>query len=226
MWYLCGDLVLQMLNHFVIQLSFDCDIFVPPKTSSHTHECNFGTQSVISTRMSVFYTRMSLFYTRMSLFYTRMSVFYTRRGRCWHVWVWVWLWHSQNWLWHSYVSKPHSACRNHSCVWFSHAYCEITHARFQNFNFSKFNFSKFQFFKISIFQNSIFQISIFQNFNFSKLKFFGNFLYGISIFAIISVNMHNIHDRNTGHHFFQFVNLVEKFHNFSLKIFNSFFFID
>jgi hypothetical protein len=34
MWYLCGDLVLQMFNHFVIQLSFDCDIFVPAKTSS------------------------------------------------------------------------------------------------------------------------------------------------------------------------------------------------
>jgi hypothetical protein len=26
-WYLCGDLVLQMFNHFVIQLSFDCDHF-------------------------------------------------------------------------------------------------------------------------------------------------------------------------------------------------------
>jgi hypothetical protein len=32
------------------------------------------------------------------------------------------------WLWHSYVLKPHSAFRNHSCVWCSHAYCdEHTH---------------------------------------------------------------------------------------------------
>jgi hypothetical protein len=32
------------------------------------------------------------------------------------------------WLWHSYLLKPHSTCRNHSCLWCSHAYCdEHTH---------------------------------------------------------------------------------------------------
>jgi hypothetical protein len=35
----------------------------------HSHECNFGTQSAIS---------------------TRTTMIYTRRLRCWHVWVWLW----------------------------------------------------------------------------------------------------------------------------------------
>jgi hypothetical protein len=52
---------------------------------------------------------------------TRKRVIYTRRVWCWHVWVWLL-------LWHLYVSKALSACRNHSFVWYSHAYCdEHTH---------------------------------------------------------------------------------------------------
>jgi hypothetical protein len=50
----------------------------------------------------------------------------TRRVWCWH--AWVWLWHSRKWLRHLYVSKPYSACGNHSFVWCSHAYWdEHTH---------------------------------------------------------------------------------------------------
>jgi hypothetical protein len=66
--------------------------------------------------------RTNVISTLTTVISTRTRVISTRRVWCWY--VWLWLWHSWKWLWHSYVLKPHSACRNHSCVWFSHAYCD------------------------------------------------------------------------------------------------------
>jgi hypothetical protein len=80
--------------------------------------CDVHTHTVMNTRTSYVWTQ--------TVISTRTSVIYICRVRfpyaewflhavwCWH--VWVWLWHSRKWLWHLYVLKPHSACRNHSCV--------------------------------------------------------------------------------------------------------------
>jgi hypothetical protein len=80
-------------------------------------ECDFYTLSVISTR-SVWFLQAECNFQTQYDFDTHKCDFYTQ-SVMWHVWVW---------LWHLYVSKPHSACRNHSFVWFSHASCdEHTH---------------------------------------------------------------------------------------------------
>jgi hypothetical protein len=72
------------------------------KKKIYKHECNFHSQCDFDTVIST---------------HTRMIS--TRTVWCWHIWVW---------LWHSYVLIPQYACKNHSCVWCSHAYCdEHTH---------------------------------------------------------------------------------------------------
>jgi hypothetical protein len=66
-----------------------------------THKCDYDSYGCH------FNTHKSDFYTQ-SVMLTRMSVIMTlTKG-----------------LWHLYVLKPHSACRNHSNVWSSHAYCD------------------------------------------------------------------------------------------------------
>jgi hypothetical protein len=89
----------------------ECD-FYSQSVFSHA-ECDFYTQSVISTR-SVMLKRTIVIILLTTEISTRTRVISTHRVWYWH--IWVWLWHSRNWLWHSYVLKPHSACRNHSCV--------------------------------------------------------------------------------------------------------------
>jgi hypothetical protein len=117
-----------------------------PHSACRNHFFLWWTQSEISTRTSVIYIyRVRFphaecdFYTQCDVLKrknvnttltteisTRTRVISARRVWWWH--VWVWLWHSRKWLWHSYVLKPQSACRNHSCVWCSNAYCdEHTH---------------------------------------------------------------------------------------------------
>jgi hypothetical protein len=109
-----------------------------------TRNMMFHTHSVMDKRTSIFSERKVCFQHAVFDFYTQMSVILTRTNvirtlttkissrtrvittrRVWfsHV-IWVSLWHSRKCLWHSYVSKPDSACINHSCVWCSHAYCE------------------------------------------------------------------------------------------------------
>jgi hypothetical protein len=76
-------------------------------------------QSAISTRR--------VWFIHAECNFTTQSVISTRRVWCWD--VWVWLRHSQNWLWHSYVIKPHSACRNHFCVWWTHVRMQFMNAK-------------------------------------------------------------------------------------------------
>jgi hypothetical protein len=91
----------------------------------HTYKCNFWTQSVISIHTSVIYISKVRISHAECDFHTQ-SVTSTRRLTLLHAQEWFlhaerdvdtykW-WHSRKWLWHSYVVKPHSACRNHSCV--------------------------------------------------------------------------------------------------------------
>jgi hypothetical protein len=73
--------------------------------------------SVISKR-SVILTRTNVITTLTTVILTHTKVITTRRV----------------WWWHIYVSKPHSACRNHSCkwctrtLWFKHAQKWCLHA--------------------------------------------------------------------------------------------------
>jgi hypothetical protein len=112
-----------------------------------TRVCDVHTHSVINTHTSVISTHTSVISTRTSVISTRTSVTYVcrvqfrhaefdfhtqsviskRRVWCWD--VWVWLRHSQNWLWHSYVIKPHSVCRNHSCVWWTRVRMQFMNAK-------------------------------------------------------------------------------------------------
>jgi hypothetical protein len=79
---------------------------------SHPYCDDFYTQmSVVSSR-NVILTRTNVTTTLTTVISTHSRVISTRRVWCWHIWVWSW---------HSYVLKLHSACRNHSCVWCSHA---------------------------------------------------------------------------------------------------------
>jgi hypothetical protein len=54
--------------------------------------------------------------TNVTLISTHTRVISTRTVWCWLVWVR---------LWHSYVLKPHYAYRNHSYVWYLHAYYDV-----------------------------------------------------------------------------------------------------
>jgi hypothetical protein len=87
-------------------------------------ECDFYTQSVIST-LSVILKLSNVTTTLTTVISTRTRVISTRRVWCWHVWVVIL---TLTKVVMTLIRVKTTACRNHSCVWCSHAYCdEHTH---------------------------------------------------------------------------------------------------